>query len=198
MKITGTAKYCDLRFIRAWIHATICMLHYHNCPFPIDLTTLTIEIKDLRERVNKVDGGGVGGTANWNKNRIELMFNAKPEGMTNIIVHELIHLGFRNFGDGTLEWTTRTLETKLKPLIHEIAQPLINNTQKVAAYIAHTKPGMGYRNKEEKDTYNPNGAWEKVGVKDKYGKAKRKKIRLERSFRELGKLETRTHSNSSV
>jgi hypothetical protein len=178
MKIKGTAKYCDLRFIRAWIHASICILQYHNCPYPVDLETLTIKILDLSERVNKVNGEtGLGGTANWGTNTIELSKKSKPEEMANIILHEVIHLAFRDFGEGTLEWTTRTLETKLKPIVQEIAQPMIESSQKVSAYIAHTKPGMAYRNGGQQDDYNESGAWEKVGAKDKYGAKKRLKLR---------------------
>ena len=82
--------------------------------------------------------------------------------MANIILHECIHLGFRDFGKGTLEWTTRTLETKLKPIVQQIAQPMIDNkSQKVSAYVAHTKPGMAYRNDNEKDDYNEANAWGK-------------------------------------
>ena len=179
MKIKGTAKYCDLRFIRAWIHASICILQYHNCPYPVNITTLKIDIKDLTTRVNKVNGKGVGGTANWGTNTIELSKKSNPEGMANIILHEVIHLAFRDFGEGTLEWTTRTLETKLKPIVQEIAQPMIDSSQQVSAYIAHTKPGMAYRNGGQQDDYNESGAWEKVGAKDKYGRKKRIQIRKE-------------------
>jgi hypothetical protein len=188
MEIKGKALSCDLRFIRAWIHASICMMHYHNCPFPIDITTLKIEIKDLTTRVNKVNGEtGLGGTANWAKNRIELSYKLEPESMANVILHEVIHLGFRDFGHGTLEFTTRTLETKLKPLVQKLAQPLINNTQKAAAYIAHTKPGMAYRNGEGKDDfYNEKGAWERVGAKDKYG-AKKRRLILKNKILEIKK-----------
>ena len=88
MEIKGKALSCDLRFIRAWIHASICMMHYHNCPFPIDITTLKIEIKDLTTRVNQVNGEtGLGGTANWAKNRIELSYKLEPESMANVILH---------------------------------------------------------------------------------------------------------------
>ena len=180
MKIIGTAKYVDLRFIRAWIHASICMLHYHNCPYPVDIETLNIKILDLSGRINKVDDTkGLGGTANWGTNTIELSKKSKPEEMANIILHEVIHLAFRDFGEGTLEWTTRTLETKLKPIVQEIAQPMIDSSQKVSAYIAHTKPGMSYRNGGQQDNYNESRAWEKVGAKDKYGRKKRIKIRKE-------------------
>ena len=188
MKITGTAKYCDLRFIRAWIHSSICILHYHNCPYPIDIETLTIKILDMSERVNSVNGKGVGGTANWGTNTIELSKTQKPEAMANIILHECIHLGFRDFGEGTLEWTTRTLETKLKPIVQQLAQPMIDTSQKVSAYVAHTKPGMAYRNSSEKDNYNEANAWEKVGAKDKYGAKKRKKLRKEKLERQRQEL----------
>jgi len=142
-----------------------------------NITTLKIDIKDLTTRVNKVNGKGVGGTANWGTNTIELSKKSKPEEMANIILHEVIHLAFRDFGEGTLEWTTRTLETKLKPIVQEIAQPMIESSQKVSAYIAHTKPGMAYRNGGQQDDYNESGAWEKVGAKDKYGAKKRLKLR---------------------
>lgn len=192
MKIKGTAKYCDLRFIRAWINASICLLHYHNCPYPINIETLTIKILDLSKRVNKVDyTKGLGGTANWGTNTIELSKTQKPEAMANIILHECIHLGFRDFGKGTLEWTTRTLETKLKPIVQQIAQPMIDTSQKVSAYVAHTKPGMAYRNSGEKDDYNEKKAWEKVGAKDKYGSKKRRELRkqkLERQRQELREM----------
>ena len=198
MKIKGTAKYCDLRFIRAWIHASICILQYHNCPYPVDITTLKIDIKDLTTRVNKVNGKGVAGTANWGTNTIQLSKSQRPEAMANIIIHECIHLGFRDFGKGTLEWTTRTLETKLKPIVQQMAQPMIDSSQKVSAYVAHTKPGMAYRNDNEKDNYNEKNAWEKVGAKDKYGAKKRKKLRKEKLERQRQELKEMIRAKKSA
>jgi len=188
MKIKGTAKKVDLRFIRAWVHASICVLNYHNCPYPVNIETLTIEIKNLKKRINHVDGSkGLGGTANWETNTIELSKFLSPEGMANVILHEVIHLAHQDFGEGTLEFTTRTLETKLKPFVQQLAQPLSDNTQKVAAFIAHTKPGMSYRNDLEKDYYNETGAWEKVGAKDKYGAKKRDELVKQKIIERLKK-----------
>jgi len=198
MKISGTATYVDRRFIRAWLHASICLLHYHNCPYPIDIETLTIKILDMSDWVNKVNGKGVGGTANWATNTIQLSKNQKAEAMANIILHECIHLGFRDFGKGTLEWTTRTLETKLKPIVQQMAQPMIDSSQKVSAYVAHTKPGMAYRNDNEKDNYNEKNAWEKVGAKDKYGAKKRKKLRKEKLERQRQELREMIRAKKSA
>jgi hypothetical protein len=167
MKIKGRSRYCSLQFIRAWIQATACILSYHN--YPVDIDTLFVHVLDLSKRVNKVTGKGVGGTANWKKNKIELSRKMMPESLASTIIHEMIHLGCRHFGnrieDKTMEKCTSTLTAKLKPKIQPIAQMLIDETQVRAGYFAHTK--IAYKSKTGKDYYDKS-QWIKTGAKDKW------------------------------
>ena len=167
MKIKGRSRYCSLQFIRAWIQATACILSHHN--YPVDIDTLFVHVLDLSKRVNKVTGKGVGGTANWKKNKIELSRKMMPESLASTIIHEMIHLGCRHFGnrieDDTMEKCTSTLTAKLKPKIQPIAQMLIDETQVRAGYFAHTK--IAYKSKTGKDYYDES-QWIRTGVKDKW------------------------------
>jgi len=79
-----------------------------------------------------------------------------------------------------------------------MAQPMIDSSQKVSAYVAHTKPGMAYRNDNEKDNYNEKNAWEKVGAKDKYGAKKRKKLRKEKLERQRQELKEMIRAKKSA
>jgi len=167
MKIKGRSRYCSLQFIRAWIEATACILSFHN--YPVDNDTLLVHVLDLSKRVNKVTGKGVGGTANWRKNKIELCKYMEPENLATTIIHEMIHLGCRHFGnmieEQTIEKCTSTLTAKLKPKIQPIAQMLIDDTQVRAGYFAHTK--ITYKNKTGKDYYDQS-QWIRTGAKDKW------------------------------
>lgn len=171
MKITGKSKRnISKEFIRSWVYATSVVLAYHN--YPIDLETLRVEIKDLRKKVNKVDpDAGVGGLAWTGQNRIAISCWMRQENLASTIIHELIHIGCVDFGEGTNEKCTSTLTAKLKKEIQPIAEILTDGTYKRAAFFAHTK--IAYRNKSGKDFYD-RSQWEKVGVSDKY-KTKRKK-----------------------
>ena len=171
MKITGKLKKrISKEYLRAWIHATAIILEYHN--YPIDLKTLRVDILDLKDRVNRVDpDAGVGGLAWSGLNKIAISCWMNKENLASTIIHELIHIGCVEFGEGTDEKCTSTLTAKLKKEIQPIAEILIEGTYRRAAYFAHTK--IAYRNKGDKDFYDKS-QWVKVGVKDKY-KSKIKK-----------------------
>ena len=170
MKIKGRSTTVSKSFIRAWLHAAATVLSFHGNH--VDMETLLVEIKDLSDRVNKVTGKGVGGTANWSKNKIELMEEPiSPDHMATIILHEMIHIACKDFGgdarqENSLEKCTSTLTAKLKPTVQALAQVLHNRQMQNAAYIAHTKRGMAYRNRRKKDYYDK-AQWTKTGAKDK-------------------------------
>ena len=166
MKITGKSKKSiSKEFIRSWVYATSVVLAYHN--YPIDLETLRVEIRDLTKEVNYVEpDAGVGGYAWHEQNMIAISCWMEREDLASTIVHELIHIGCVDFGEGTNEKCTSTLTAKLKKEIHPIADLLVEGTYKRAAYFAHTK--IAYRNKSGKDFYDES-QWVNVGVSDKYG-----------------------------
>jgi len=173
MKITGKSKKnISKEFIRSWVYATSVVLAYHN--YPIDVETLRVEIKDLTKEINNVEPeAGVGGWAWPSENRIAISCWMEREDLASTIIHELIHIGCVDFGEGTNEKCTSTLTAKLKKEIQPIAKNLVAGTYKRAAYFAHTK--IAYRNNGDKDFYD-NSQWEKVGVYDKYETKREKEV----------------------
>ncbi|MAG24155.1 hypothetical protein CMI47_01120 [Candidatus Pacearchaeota archaeon] len=142
MKLTGKHKKVSREFIRAWVSASNAVLSLHG--YPLNLDTLVVQVKDLSKRVNKVNGGGVGGTASRSTNTIELSCKGSTEWVASCILHECIHLGCGNFGRGTNELCTTRLAGKLLPTVAEIAKTLQERDNNNRAYFAHTK--IAYRN----------------------------------------------------
>jgi len=187
MNIKGKSKHASTEFIRAWFHATAAVLGYHG--YLIDLSTLKIKVLDLSARSNRITGGGVAGTANASTNKIELDSDSRKESMAAIIIHECIHIAVPRFGKHTNEKCVSTLTGKLKPTIAVLAQKMIDECYRNAAYIANcqkTKSGgdMPYRNPEgSKDNYNPI-QWVEVGAEDPHHdrrkRQKRKDLELKR------------------
>ena len=139
--------------IRSFLSASYTVLGFHNL-FPKQ--TIKIYIMDLDDR----DSSGI---YNVKEQYIGLNKNNNPEEMLTACLHESIH-SVCDFGYGTDEKCTSTLVAKLKADVAIIAQLLLDNTYKRAAYIAHTK--LAYRAKNG-DHYDDN-QWRTVGVRSKY------------------------------
>lgn len=139
--------------IRSFLSASYTVLGFHNL-FPKQ--TIKIYIMDLDDR----DSSGI---YNVKELYIGLNKNNNPEEMLTACLHESIH-SVCDFGHGTDEKCTSTLVAKLKTDVAIIAQLLLDNTYKRAAYIAHTK--LAYRAKNG-DHYDDN-QWRTVGVRSKY------------------------------
>jgi Zn-dependent peptidase ImmA (M78 family) len=144
--------------IRSFLSASYTVLGFHNL-FPKQ--TIKIYIKDLDS--DECPFGGSSGLYNVKEMYIALNKNNNPEEMLTTCLHESIH-SVCDFGYGTDEKCTSTLVAKLKADVAIIAQLLLDNTYKRAAYIAHTK--LAYRAKNG-DHYDDN-QWRTVGVRSKY------------------------------
>ena len=174
-KIKGKAKNCSKEFIRAWIQASASVLAYHNMPVT-DAYTIHILPKTHHTMMhNHITGGGNGGWCNWSTHNIGLGDWLVAENMATVILHEMIHAGCGNFGDGTNEKCTSTLTAKLKPTVAVLAQTLLDNTYRNAAFFAltrKTKTGkdMPYRSPEGEEDYYDDEQWFEVHPKDKYNK----------------------------
>ena len=158
LNIKGRHPTISLPFIRAWIMASYTVLSYHGRTF--DLYGYKFKIEDLDYR-------SAWGTCSRSTKEIELSTKiTTPDRMGTVILHECIHATMK-WEFGTNEKCTSTLVSKLKPTVAIIAQTLIDNTFKNAAYIAHTKAGMSYPTKDGKDFYDKN-QYVNTNAKDKY------------------------------
>ena len=153
--IRGTSSNVSKEFVRAWAHASVAVLSYHNHPLT---RPITITIKPLNR--------GIAGLHYRADGRIELCSRNSREQMATTILHEFIHECFGDFGAGTNERCTSTLTARLKGDVQVLAAQLLEGTYRRAAYIAHTK--MSYRaaagagDSYDQDQYTP------LGVEDKY------------------------------
>ena len=153
----GKPKNASMEFVRAWFQATACVLAYHNLPIR----------RDIEVRFRRLPKGIAG--YHYHSGLIEIDYNLRKEKLATTIPHEVIHeviqeaQGREGFGEGTDEKCTSTLTAKLRPLIKPIAEQLIKNTYRGAAFIAHTK--MSYRATDgdhyDRDEDKP------IGVKDR-------------------------------
>lgn len=151
--IKGKAVKCSREYVRAWLHASACVLAYHNklLPDPIE--------------VQLVEGFDHFGQWVESKKRIILRAEMSPEEMATTILHEVIHAACGHFGDNTDEKCCSTLTARLKPEVHALAKPLCDGTYKRAGFIAHTK--LSYRTDE--DHYDTDED-RPIGVKDRFSR----------------------------
>jgi len=156
MQITlkGKATQVSREQVRAFLHAAVAVLSYHNRP---PLWPLVVRIK------KQVIWKG----RKWNglhcEGRIELKADLSPEDMLTVCIHEVIHACIR-FPKGTVEKNTSTLTARIKSDVARLAEILLENTYQRAAFLAHTK--LAYRAKGG-DHYD-NDQYDSVGVSTKY------------------------------
>jgi len=143
IKITGKAVHVSREEARAWIHATLCVLAFHNKPLlrPIHISFVA----------------QLGSTALWiPSGRIKILNWVEADAIFTSIVHELIHECCGDFEEDSDEKCTSTLTARMKQEIAPIAQRLLDGTYKRAAWIAHTK--ISYRRNpafHQFDYYDP-------------------------------------------
>jgi|GEM_PF-2817131 len=156
-KIRGTAMDCSREYIRAWLHASACVLAYHGKILP----------GEIKVRIAYMPGGDHG---EWDapKRTIWLHRRLDAEDMATTILHEVIHATCGSFGADTDEKCTSTLTARLRPDVKVLAQTLVDGTYKRAGYLAHTK--LSYITDE--DHYD-SAEDDPIGVKDRYGKRKK-------------------------
>jgi hypothetical protein len=150
--LKGKPVNVSREFVRAWVHATLCVMTYHGRQPPQGIVIRLAECS--------------GHMGEWSEllGRVLLDSTLDAEDMATTIVHELVHACCGDFGDGTNEKCTSTLTAKLKPTIAIIAQAILDNTYKNAAYFAHTKLTYRAVGGDHYDTAED----APVGVEDKY------------------------------
>ena len=181
-KVAGKSDHCSKQFIRAWLWASIATLSFHG--FQLD-EPITVRILPEDHRVWTTTNPFTG-EAGWiaagfwvpSKREILLRADQSREGMATIILHEVIHCLCGSFQRGSNERVCSTLTARLKPTVAAMAQPLIDNAQKNAAFVAHRK--IGYRSKEDQpDDYNDE-QWEPTGTWDPIKRKELRRLRSER------------------
>ncbi len=164
-QLTGKPTRCSREYVRAWLHASACVLAFHNKHLPpivhVDFTD------DLRDQVV--------GTWSASQSRICLKTDLRPEAMATTVLHEVIHGACGDFGDHTDEKCCSTLTARLKPHVNSLAQPLVDGVYKRAAYIAHTK--LAY---VTDDDYYDQDQHHRVGAKDPHGPRRRRRKSVSR------------------
>jgi hypothetical protein len=149
--LKGKAEHVSREQIRAFLHATVAVLSFHNRP--PRFSTLTVIIH------KRLDG-----SMGWHLDgKIELCGTLSPEDMLTTCVHEIIHACIE-FPDETKEKCTSTLCGKIKGDVAKLANILLDNTYKRAGYLAHTKMAYRARNGDHYDKAED----EPVGVVTKY------------------------------
>lgn len=156
--IKGTSNPCSKVFVRAWFHASQCVLAFHGKLLP---ETITVRLLQHPIDDDEDDTQGI-----WfpSVREIHLVRSLEPEPMATTILHEVIHAACGDFGEGTDEKCCSTLTAKLKPDVALLAQPLIDRTFRRAAFLAHTR--ISYPT-DDGDHYDPN-QWTQVGTTDRY------------------------------
>ena len=143
--IKGSIEGISKEEIRAVFHACDVILQYHNVRPLCDIITVKLTSEDL--------GLTVAGNANIKECIIKIINKKRTfSSFVTVALHEMNHLYFR-FPDGIEEKLTSTLTGKLKPDVIRIANILVENTYKRAAFIAHTK--ISYKPKGD-DFYDQN------------------------------------------
>jgi len=152
--LKGKPLHVSREFVRAWIHATLSVLGYHNKLAPQGLTLVLVwdPPGDWMGQWSELNG------------RVDLRADLGIEDMATTILHELIHACCGPFGGDTEEKCTSTLTARLKPTVAAVADALLLNTYKNAAYFAHTRLSYRATSGDHYDTDED----QPIGVKDRY------------------------------
>lgn len=166
--LPGKADHVSREQVRAYLSASYAVLAHHNLH---PSKTYKVRIKSIpASRRTRVGGGSCVGWCNTINGEIVVCKKLDPEAMLTTILHEAIH-SVIDFPMHTLEKCTSTLASKLKPFVGMHAQLLLDNTYRIAAYIAHTRPEMAYEAKVN-DHYD-DSQYRRVGIRSKYHNKRR-------------------------
>ena len=160
--LKGSPDRAKRSFVRAWLNAAMCVMEFHNRPVRRHIRVV------FRKDLGDTELGGRCAGRYWREwqpgiDLIQIRRDLSAEGLATTVVHEVIHACFGGFGAGTDEKCTSTLTARLKPATKVIAEELLLDMQKRAAFVAHTK--IAYRTTRG-DHYDP-AQHEKLGVKDR-------------------------------
>lgn len=162
--VSGKALHVSREQVRAFLAASYAVLGFHNL-HPRKTVTVRFKKDCGRTMVGTVATGGY----HRKKNEIELLESISgPDDMLTTCLHEAIHSVIW-FPAYTLEKCTSTLTARLKDDVAKLAQILLDNTYKRAAFLAHTR--LSYRARRG-DHYD-DAQYREVGVREKYKRAKR-------------------------
>jgi hypothetical protein len=195
--IKGKPTRVSREYVRAWLHASLSVLEYHNLHLGGPVTVRFVPQSKLGKlHVKGREDEPAAGYWQASTRTIAIKRDSSREGMATHILHELVHACAGDFdmheGDDTDEHCCSTLTAKLKPTVAKLADILLDGTYQRAAFVAHTK--MAYRVQE--DRYN-SAQHERVGVRDKYGPKPthpQPPGKFLRRIRELRKLEKKKRS----
>lgn len=146
MNIIGKPTKISKEEFRALAHACQTILEYHKLKTPrlcaIQIVAQTVLDADHKDKSAAGDYDHLEGL-------IRVTEGYDWSAMATILLHEMIHAYI--FNTTGYEKVTSTLTARLKPDVIALANILVANTYKRAAYIAHTK--ISYRPKK-KDFYD--------------------------------------------
>jgi len=143
--------------IRAICHACDTILSYHGKAPTKNVISVNFKTKVVYK------GKTWAGLAYRQIAEFEAKKSLPYEDMVTTILHEMIHL-YIPFSD-KIEKKTSTLTAKLKPDVVRLANILVENTYKRAAYVAHCSISYG---KVDEDHYD-DAQWKRTG-EDRKGK----------------------------
>jgi hypothetical protein len=141
--IKGRAGHVSRQELRALLHATCTILSYHNIKLLTPADTICVRLVAMFE-------DNSAGKAFLERNEICLLAGLPYSQMATVVIHELIHLHVSY--EASEEKLTSTLTGKIKDDAIRLANVLAENTQKRAAYFAHTK--ISYKPADGSDFYD--------------------------------------------
>lgn len=130
-EIKGKSLKVSTQEVRALLQATRTVMEYHNIE-PRSREVLTVKF------VHQLDDLDANGEANYLTNTVSLLTTSDFDELATVVVHEMVHMHFP-FHHSEAEKLTSTLTARIKGDVIAIANMLVANSQRRAAYIAHTK-----------------------------------------------------------
>jgi len=141
-RFRGKPTVLSFEEVRAMLQACFAVFCYHNAPN--QLAPIAVVFKKV---VDHKDPSVIGCASG---RRITLQKNLNSNSILSAIVHEMIHVFYT--GNLNQEKITSTLTAKLRADVSVIANILVENTYRRAAYFAHAK--ISYKPKDGKDYYD--------------------------------------------
>ena len=151
INIKGKPTNISLEEARAMIFACDAVLSFHKKKPLIHLVTIKFKTK-------KSFGPDELGCAFYKQVEAWICKDLDFNNMLTVILHEMIHLYINSETLEGSEHITSTLTSKLKKTVLSLANTLVKNTYKNAAYFAHAK--ISYR--RDNDSYNGD-QYKKIG-----------------------------------
>lgn len=143
-KIIGRPTVVSMEEAKAIMYATDALLCFHNVDNQCERITVKF-VHKFTETDKRI------GDCDYVTNTIRVLDYLNYNAMLMVLVHEILHK-YYHWNKGC-EKITSTLNDRLKPDVARLANILVENTYKVAGYIAHGK--ISYKLKHnEKDHYN--------------------------------------------